>query len=460
MGAVERALKYVSLPFTLRDKQVEVVNKYGEYRRHGLYLDMGLGKTVCSTLIGVDRLAAGVKSVLVLCPPVILDQWAKWLRSLDIDVLLYRGTKNERPRMLKTAFDHDFVLMSPNIFRNDFYAIKDTLGRSEIHMIVDEANLIKKHTGVTHKYVRLIQGGDRGLTLLTGTPLTSPQDAYGYIKLITPLTYATKAQFDRIHIAMKDQYGSAIEYDNLDLLKTNFYLQAISLSVDEVTDMPEIDYQIVNYDLDPRHLELYRRLLKEKLMVVEMEEGKEKVLDATKVQNLRHWAQRLVFSPHHLGYTKVPVGLEIAIEECAGAGQIVLFSNYVETNKRLCESLPESAGVYGEISRKQQDKNIADFQAGNVRRLVVNPRSGGVGLELQNNCNHVMFCEFPVTANEFRQARSRVWRQGQQKKVVCKILVANRTVQPKLLETCMQKDEVLAKVQYTVKKLREELLPD
>ena len=455
---VDRALSFVDLPFKLKEKQVEVVNKYGAYNRHGLYLDMGLGKTVCSTLVGIDRLIAGVRAVLVLCPPVIIDQWAKWLRSLQVDVLVYRGTKSERPDLLKHFLSHDFIVMSPDIFRNDFYAIKDTVRTEELHLIIDEANLIKSHTGVTHKRVKLLQGTERGLTLLTGTPLTSPQDAYGYIKLVTPGVYATKQQFDRIHIALKDEYGSAIEYDNLDLLKDNFYLQSISLSVDEMIDMPEIDYQIVEYDLAPRHLELYRKLVREKIMIVEREGGKESVLDATKVQSLRHWAQRLVFSPHHLGYTARPVGLELALEESQGAGKLAVFSNYQDTNALLCKEIPDSAGVYGQISRPQQAKNIEAFQTGDLKRLIINPRSGGVGLELQNSCNHVLFCEFPVTANEFRQARSRVWRQGQEKKVICKILVAKGTIQPKLLDTCMKKDDVLVKVQYTTKKLREELL--
>ena len=459
MTVTERALRYVDLPFQLKQKQVEVIDKYGAYTRHGLYLDMGLGKTVCSTLIGIDRLAAGVRSVLVLCPPVIIPQWCRWLRSLSIDVLDYRGSKQERQDLLKNFLGHDFIVMSPDIFRNDFLAIKDRIGRTELHVIIDEANLVKKHTGVTHQKLRLLQGNDLGVTLLTGTPLTSPIDAYGYIKIITPPVYATFKQFKRIHVAVEGEYHTIIEYDNLDLLKRNFYLQSISLAVDEMVDMPEIDYQIVEYDLHPDHLALYRKLVRERLMVVEHEDGTKSILNATKVQTLRHWAQRLVMSPHHLGYEPLPVGMSLIMEECENnQNRVVIFSNYVETNRRLIEVLPMSAGVYGEISRQKQDKNIAEFQNGEVRRLVVNPSSGGVGLELQNSCNHVIFGEFPVTANAFRQARSRVWRQGQTKKVICKIFVANRTVQPKLLQSCMRKDEVLSQVQYTLKELREELL--
>ncbi len=459
MTITERALRYVTLPFELKQKQVEVINEYGAYNRHGLYLDMGLGKTVCSTVIGIDRLIAGVKSVLVMCPPVIINQWCRWLTSLGIDVLKYEGKKSERADLLKHFLDHDFIVMSPDIFRNDFFAIKDVVRTEVLHVIIDEANLIKKHTGVTHQKLRLLQGIDRGVTLLTGTPLTAPIDAYGYIKIITPYVYSTIKQFKRIHVAREGEYHTVIEYDNLDMLKKNFYLQSISLSVDEMIDMPEIDYQVVEYDLEPAHLDLYRKLLREKLMVVEMEDGKTKVLNASKVQTLRHWAQRLVMSPHHLGYTKLPVGMELIREECLNnQNQVVIFSNYVETNARMLEVLPSSAGVYGEINRQQQQKNIEAFQNSEVTRLVVNPSSGGVGLELQGSCNHVIFGEFPVTSVAFRQARSRVWRQGQKKKVICKVFVANKTVQPKLLESCMRKDEVLVQVQYTLKELRRELL--
>ena len=89
---------------------------------------------------------------------------------------------------------------------------------------------------------------------------------------------------------------------------------------------------------------------------------------------------------------------------------------------------------------------------------MINPRSGGIGLELQGTCNHVLFAEFPITGNEFKQARSRVWRQGQTKKVVCRMLVAEGTVQATLIKNILQKDDLLSQVQPTLLTLRQELL--
>ena len=454
MEIVERVLQQIKLPFPLREKQIEVINTYGKFNRHGLYLDMGVGKTVCSTIIGVDRLIQGAYTVLVLCPPSIIPQWTRWLKSLNLNVLTYVGDIEDRKKLLKHKFNADFCIMSPNIFRNDFDQIREVLRKKDVHLIVDEANFVKTE-GKTHKKVKLLQGLDGGMTLLTGTPLNSPQDAYGYIKLLTPFVYASKGQFDRIHIARKDEYGSAVEYDDLPRMKKNFFLQAIRVEVDEVLDMPDIDYQIIEYDLAPKHIELYKRLIKQKILLIE-ETGE--VLDATKKQAMWHWAQRLVFSPHHIGYTLPPEGLNLILDEVDGANNLVIFANYVETNDLLCRSIKGSEGVYGKVSRARKDENIRNFALGKIKNLVVNPDSGGVGTELQDNCHHVLFAEFPMTGNKFRQARSRVWRQGQEKKVVCRMLVANGTVQKTLIKNIMRKDEVLAQVQTTSRTLKQELL--
>ena len=446
MEIVDRVLQHIHLPFKLWDKQVEIINTYGKYNRHGLYLDMGVGKTVCSTIIGVDRLLQGCHTVLVLCPPSIIPQWTRWLKSLKLEVLVYAGEKKDREKLRKKKFDADFCLMSPNIFRNDFEYIKSALAGKERFLVVDEANIIKE-VGKTHTKVRLLQGTEGGICMLTGTPLTSPQDAYGYIKLITPEIYATKGQFERIHISRKNEYGGAVEYDNLELLKTNFFLQSVRVEVDEVADMPDIDYQFITYDLAPKHLELYRKLVKEKIVFIE-KTGE--ILDATKKQALRHWAQRLVFSPEHVGYEGVPAGIELVKAQVDDVDRLAIFATYVETNRKLLQAIPGSKGVYGEISRAEKDRNILDFQQGRVKDLVINPRSGGVGLELQGTCNHVLFAEFPITGNEFKQARSRVWRQGQPKKVVCRMLVAEGTVQPTLIKNILKKDDLLSQVQPTL----------
>jgi SNF2 family DNA or RNA helicase len=454
MEIVERVLKEIKLPFELREKQVEVINKYGLFSRHGLYLDMGVGKTVCSTIIGVDRLLSGAFMVLVLAPPSIIPQWKRWLESLNLSVLVYAGSIAERKEILKKGVDFDFCVMSPNIFRNDFLGIRETLKGKEIHLIIDEANIIKR-AGKTFTKVRLLQGNEGGITLLTGTPLTSPQDAYGYIKIITPWLYSTPKQFERVHIAVKDEYGSAVEYDNLELLKENFFKQSVRVEVDEVLDMPDIDYQFVNYQLTPKHLELYRRLIKQKVILIE-KTGE--ILDATKKQAMWHWAQRLVFSPEHMGYEGEVAGIDLTLAQIEDVETIVVFATYVETNEKLCRLIKGAEGVYGSISRQRKDQNILDFQQGKIHRMVVNPDSGGIGTELQDHCNHVLFSEFPVTGNKFRQARSRVWRQGQKKKVICRMLVAEGTVQATLIRNIMRKDDVLAQVQPTKLTLRQELL--
>ena len=64
----------VKLPFKLADLQRKDVHEALLYNRIGWYLEVGCGKTVCSTLTAI-----GWESprIFVLCPPIIIDQWAE-----------------------------------------------------------------------------------------------------------------------------------------------------------------------------------------------------------------------------------------------------------------------------------------------------------------------------------------------------------------------------------------------
>jgi len=115
-------------------------------------------------------------------------------------------------------------------------------------------------------------------------------------------------------------------------------------------------------------------------------------------------------------------------------------------------------GCYGLISRSKQDKYIKDFQAKKLRVLTVHAKSGGIGLNLQC-CSNVVFNELPMTARDMKQAEGRVYRQGQQNRVIVTLLIARGTIQATLLNKIMAKDEINSEVLRSPTTLRQELFP-
>ena len=121
--------------YDLAPLQLEDLNRVSMHDRVKWFYDVGVGKTVCSTVYAWMK---GHHCHIVLMPPVLIPQWVKWLRRVDPDsqVLAYKGTPVQRKAMqLKGP---KWICMSYDIFRGDFERILKEIGKEQPHIIVDE----------------------------------------------------------------------------------------------------------------------------------------------------------------------------------------------------------------------------------------------------------------------------------------------------------------------------------
>ncbi len=125
-----RKIDAVPLPFKLADIQKEDILAAAQYASVGWYMDVGTGKTVCSTLTAI---LWNNQRNYVLVPPIIIDQWEDWLRSIgETDIGVFRG-----PQRTPDLLQHKWVIMSHTIFRDSFTAVLESVPRS-YSIIVDE----------------------------------------------------------------------------------------------------------------------------------------------------------------------------------------------------------------------------------------------------------------------------------------------------------------------------------
>ena len=143
------------LPKTIqkRELQVGAVETLAHLPRAGLYAEVGTGKTLMATMIALIKRKRHGNKTIVLMPPILLEQWKRWLDSLygGITSLVYRGTPKQR---LKLSFDFDFVLMSIQIFKADYERIFKAYSDRPVTLVVDEAVSIKNPGSQNHKAVR------------------------------------------------------------------------------------------------------------------------------------------------------------------------------------------------------------------------------------------------------------------------------------------------------------------
>ena len=150
--------------------QIEDIHKLVAFGRALGDLPVGYGKTGISTYASL-MLAPDV--TLIVMPPILLVQWAKWLRSIPGAglVVVYTGSPKERKGLdVKSA---KWLLMSYGIFRNDFAYLLKTFADRDVLTMVDEAQEMKSHNSKLFDCVKQMAEG-RNVLQLSGTPASWP----------------------------------------------------------------------------------------------------------------------------------------------------------------------------------------------------------------------------------------------------------------------------------------------
>ena len=431
-----------------------------------MFLDLGLGKTICSAIVAAYKLhVEDFYSCQVIVPASLITQWVLVLKRLGVEVGDYRGTPEERK---KIDTDVDFLVMSYQIFQKDF----NLLRHDNIYLIVDEATVLGNSQNLLWK---MINGGlvkkkvkvegkrkpkivetrykniNEGACLLTATPINKPTDAYGLIQTINPGIYRSYIQFERIHVLEYDHFDNPKEYDELDLLGENLLINGTLRSAADHLDLPPLNISVIEYELHPKHMEIYKQLVEERIVEID---GEIK-LDVLQATALYHALQRVIMSPEIAGYGGSVTGMEILDTLVESTNKYLVFNNYKLTNKKVMKTY-DIGGSFGGLTAKVKDKFIADFKEGDLEGLACHVKSAGVGLDLPN-CQYIFVTELPITPRDFYQLVGRCHRQGQTLPVFVSVLVARNTIQATLHRKIADKDDLMKKVVNTPRSLRDDL---
>jgi SNF2 family DNA or RNA helicase len=447
-----------------RPYQIEVVDTLGPEEGLGLYMGGGTGKTFVGTCICLYKMEVlGQQLTWVTVPPILIQQWADWLNTIKPKprVLAYEGTPSQREKFDLTKYD--FVISSIQILKKDFAKIYKHAKKTKLNLMVDEAHCIKNPESDNFRKVRdLVDLDTTHFIPMTATPLTTPLDAYAYIKLIAPATYRTYGQFERIHVEKFDIFGKPTKYAELELLRENMRINSVAIQRRDVnTELDAVVYDPIVYDLDKKHLALYRRLVEDGLLPLP-DGGK---IDATTAVALRQKLQQIVCNYAHFSGddNNKSTAFELVEQtmDSIGAGKkLVVVGNYRMTNRHLVDLFQHynAVAAYGEIDAKKQHQNKMRFiEDPTCRIFILQPSSAGFGLDgLQAICSDMLFLEMPMVPKDFHQTVWRLDRDGQQEPVVVRVGIARGTLQGHMLEQLLRKDELVTKIQPSKLDLRRE----
>lgn len=429
----------------------------------GLFLDMGLGKTVI-TLSAINRLMYEmftVSRVLVIAPKrVAEDTWSresqKWdhLKHLKLSRVL--GTKEQRIRALES--DADIYIINRE---NVKWLVEQCQAKRRWPfdmVVIDELSSFKSSKSQRFRALKKITPLIRRIVGLTGTPTPNGLlDLWPQMYLLDRgerLGKTISGYQDRYFLPgrrngytvfnweLKEGADRAIQEKIKDI--------CISMSAEDYLTLPERMNNIIPVNLSDQELKLYRTMEKDQILT--LEDSDIVALSAgTVTGKLLQMANGAVYDQDG-GYKAIHDRKLEALEEIIDTTDepILVFYNFQHDYERLKDRLRK----FSPRTLEGPD-DIRSWNEGDIRILLAHPASVGHGLNIQEGGHIIIWFGLTWSLELYQQANARLYRQGQQKNVIIHHLVAAGTMDEQVMKALERKDTSQRALLEAVKSRRE-----
>ena len=433
-------------------------HKYQEYATQriiedpyiGLFLEMGLGKTV-STLTAIDLLLHDyfeVNKVLVIAPlRVAEDTWPREIQKWDhLKHLRYSkilGSAEQRRRALKVEADI-YIINRENVA----WLVRELGQNWDFDMVViDELSSFKNHQSQRFRALRRVRPIIKRVVGLTGTPAPN-----GLIDLWPQIYLLDMGQrLGKTITAYRDRYFVPGERNGHIVYKWREKAEAeqriyeaieditVSMKAEDWLELPPAIERTVPLKLSEKEIGLYRKL--ERDLLLEYEDADVVASTAAVLSNkLLQMSSGAVYDERR-GVKKIHDAKLDALEdiiEAANGKPVMVFYNYQHSLERIQERFPEARTLR---KGKAGNQDIEDWNNDKIPILLLHPKSAGHGLNLQeSSCQTVVWFDQIWSLEEYQQANARVHRQGQTRSIVILRLVAEGTMDEDVIEALEKKN--------------------
>lgn len=445
----------------LRPYQRRAVEFVKKTRRAGLFLDMGLGKTI-STLTAVsDMLEGGVINRVLLVAPLRPAQgvWRqearKWSHTRHLTFKLLTG--NERQRLLALRSQAQVHIINVDNLR---WLLNVLRGKVNRHgwpydmLVVDESSMFKTPSSKRFTSLRYqVKRFDRRV-ILTGTPAPKGLlDLWGQMFIVDE-GQRLGAQVERYRSRFftpgkerengsRTQYGYTPDEDAEQKITQLISPVVLTMRAEDWLDLPPTIKQEVYVDLPPKAMGLYREL--EQKMFLEMELGSTEALSAASLSS-KCWqlANGFIYLDDTQGdktwQAVHDVKLEALKEVIDGVGGNVLVAYWFKPDlARLKAAFPKAPAIVDCKNERQLSRLQAEWNAGKHPVMLVHPQGAGHGLNLEGGGNVIVFYSMLWSREYYAQVIERIGAARQiatgRKSVLVKHLIARDTVDEVMLQT-------------------------
>jgi len=403
--------------------------------------DMGLGKTVqvLSYLLAMKQSgqteSKGLLPSLIVCPASLVLNWAEECRKFtpELTCVVVDGDAAHRAALAESWPAADLVVTSYDLLRRD-----ETLyeGQEFYACILDEAQAIKNYT--TQKYKAVCKVRSRVRFALTGTPVENRLGELwsifsflmpGYL----PPYKSFCSRFEKPIVQEEDQ--TAVR--RLNQLTGPFILRR--MKADVLKELPPKTENVYRIELEEEQRKLYLAAVvdaREKLRAAKPED---KMAVFAVLMRLREICcdPRLIADNWEGGSAKLDACVELISGAVEGGHRILLFSQFTSMLELLAKRL-DAEGIshftlQGSTPKPVRAELVRRFNGGEVSVFLISLRAGGTGLNLTAADIVIHYDPWWNVAAQ-NQATDRAYRIGQQNPVQVYKLIAQDTIEEKIVE--------------------------
>ncbi|NFH91902.1 DEAD/DEAH box helicase [Clostridium botulinum] len=428
--------------------QQYAINHILDHNESGLFLDMGMGKTV-SSLTAIDNLLllGDTGKVLVIAPKrVAEDTWSteieKWdhLKNLRISTIL--GTPKQRIEAVEKDADiyvtnrKNVVWLVDNYFKSWKW---DTC-------IIDELSSFKSSKAKRFRALKKVRPYFKRIIGLTGTPApNSLIDLWPQVYLLDGgqrlgktitgyreryFTPGDRNQFVVFNYNLKDGAEDAIHNRISDI--------CVSMKAKDYLDLPERIDNKIYIDLPKKVKDKYKELEKELIIQLDNEDVTA-TNSAVLTGKLLQMCNGAVYSEDKeiVEVHDEKLNALMDIIEAANGKPVLIFYSFKHDLMRIQEFLKKNKLKGQELAGPE---DIKKWNNGQIPILLLHPASAGHGLNLQYGGNIVVWFGLTWSLELYQQANARLHRQGQKETVIIHHIVTKDTVDEDVIKALTNKE--------------------
>lgn len=461
------------------EHQLQALEKSWYRPYYALFMDMGTGKSkVLIDTIAMLYDKGEIDSALIVAPKGVYKNWERkelpthMPDHITMNIVAWspeqtQKKKKELESLFQASDDLQIFLVNVEALstKRGLEAADKFLLTHRSMLAVDESTTIKSRTAQRTK--NLIKLGTQApyRRILTGSPVTkSPLDLFTQCEFLEHyiLKQGSFWTFQNRYAKMvrrtmgAHSFNQIVGYQNLEEL--NCLIENFSFRVrkEDCLDLPDKVYTRRTVELTPEQKKLYEQMKRMAIAMIEGEEGGLISAPTVLTQILRLQQVCSGFAKLEDGRTvEVPSNklteLMSALEETDG--KVIIWGNFTHDLELIAKALVKEYGeesvamFYGATPAEERQLIVERFQDpySPLRFFVGQPRTGGYGLTL-TEAKTVIYYSNGYDLEVRLQSEDRAHRIGQVNKVTYIDIVAEGTVDEKVIRALRDKIDISSRV--------------